>query len=217
MGLVACLSKKIGRVAGISGLLAIGFWLVPSARADIYMYTDQDGGVHLSNIPGDGRYEVVLPEPGSARNRAATTAQATPRKSHPARDRFAPFVARAAVETGVPEDLLHAVIQAESNYNPSAVSRKGAVGLMQLMPDTARIYGVADARDPAANLVGGARYLRDLLALFDNDLPIALAAYNAGPNAVMKNGRSIPPYAETQRYVPKVLDLYGRSGSVTRQ
>jgi soluble lytic murein transglycosylase-like protein len=110
---------------------------------------------------------------------------------------------------------LHAVIQAESNYDYLAVSPKGATGLMQLMPGTARQYGVADARDPAANLLAGARYLRDLLAQFNQDLPVALAAYNAGPWAVQKSRNAIPPYAETRRYVPKVLDLYQRGGRVT--
>jgi soluble lytic murein transglycosylase-like protein len=140
-----------------------------------------------------------------------------PYQGHPQRDRYVPLVAQAAADTGLPEDLLHAVIQAESNYNHLAVSPKGATGLMQLMPATARQYGVADAREPAANLLGGARYLRDLLAQFNNDLTVALAAYNAGPGAVQKNGNAIPPYAETRRYVPKVLDLYQRGGRVSPQ
>jgi soluble lytic murein transglycosylase-like protein len=124
-------------------------------------------------------------------------------------------VAHAAEQTGVPAGLLHAVVQAESNYDPLAVSPKGAVGLMQLMPDTARQYGVADARDPAANLLGGARYLRDLLEQFNDDLSIALAAYNAGPAAVLRNGGAIPPYRETRQYVPKVLKLYRQNGGAS--
>jgi soluble lytic murein transglycosylase-like protein len=203
-------NKKIGRLAGIISMLAVALALAPAAQADIFMYAEPDGSVHFSNIPTDGRYEVVLRDAGAATGEPAVVARQALKKSHPARERFAPIVAKAAADSGLPEDLLHAMVQVESNYNPSAVSRKGAVGLMQLMPDTARQYGVADARDPVANLVGGARYLRDLLALFKNDLSIALAAYNAGPGAVLKNGSSIPPYAETQRYVPKVMDLYGR-------
>jgi soluble lytic murein transglycosylase-like protein len=104
-------------------------------------------------------------------------------------------------------ELLHAVIRTESAYNPAALSSAGAVGLMQLMPGTAKRYGVPDIWDPVENLRGGARYLRDLLDLFGNDLRLALAAYNAGENAVIKYGNRIPPYPETQRYVRKVLQF----------
>jgi soluble lytic murein transglycosylase-like protein len=109
--------------------------------------------------------------------------------------------------------LLHAVISVESGYNPKAKSRKGASGLMQLMPDTARRYGVADIFDPAQNVRAGARYLRDLLRMFNNDMKLALAAYNAGENAVIRHGR-IPPYQETVAYVPKVLAFYKKLGAL---
>jgi len=105
--------------------------------------------------------------------------------------------------------LLHAVIQVESGYDPKARSHKGAAGLMQLMPETAKQLGVGDVWDPAANIRGGARYLKQLLQRFDNDFALAVAAYNAGPEAVSKAGR-VPPYAETQRYVPSVLENYRR-------
>jgi len=114
----------------------------------------------------------------------------------------------AAAETKVDAGLIKAVISVESGYNPTARSPKGAMGLMQLMPDTARRYGVKDIRDPRENIHGGARYLRDLMAMFGNDLRLVLAAYNAGEEAVMKYGRRIPPYAETTAYVPKVLSRY---------
>jgi soluble lytic murein transglycosylase-like protein len=104
-------------------------------------------------------------------------------------------------------ELLHAVIRTESAYNPSAVSSAGATGLMQLMPGTAKRYSVKDIWDPVDNLRGGAKYLRDLLDMFGNDLRLALAAYNAGENAVIKYGNRIPPYPETQRYVRKVLQF----------
>jgi soluble lytic murein transglycosylase-like protein len=107
--------------------------------------------------------------------------------------------------------LLHAVIRVESAYNPSAVSSAGAVGLMQLMPGTAQRYGVVDRTDPVQNIEGGARYLRDLMAMFGSDLTLAIAAYNAGENAVIKYNNSIPPYPETQNYVRQVLSLYRRS------
>jgi soluble lytic murein transglycosylase-like protein len=116
----------------------------------------------------------------------------------------------AARAHGLDSALLHAVIAVESGYDAKAVSKKGATGLMQLMPATAKRYGVADAFDPAQNVSGGAKYLRDLLDLFDSDTRLALAAFNAGENAVLKYGRRIPPYRETLRYVPKVLDHYRR-------
>lgn len=111
---------------------------------------------------------------------------------------------------GLESALVHAVIAVESSYNPKAVSKAGAAGLMQLMPDTARRYGVTDAFDPMQNLRGGANYLRDLLNLFGSDVSLAVAAFNAGEHAVMKHGNRIPPYRETLRYVPRVLDHYER-------
>jgi soluble lytic murein transglycosylase-like protein len=106
------------------------------------------------------------------------------------------------------EALLHAVIAAESGYNSHIVSRKGAVGLMQLMPDTAKRYKVKNSFDPAQNIHAGAQYLSSLLAQFDNNTQLALAAYNAGENNVPKYGGRIPPFPETIAYVPKVMDLY---------
>lgn len=117
----------------------------------------------------------------------------------------------AATENNVEAALIRAVITVESGYNASARSPKGAIGLMQLMPDTARRYGVKNIRDPGQNIHGGARYLRDLMALFGNDLKLVLAAYNAGEEAVMKYGRRIPPFAETVAYVPKVLGHYKKA------
>jgi soluble lytic murein transglycosylase-like protein len=134
--------------------------------------------------------------------------QPAPASARKARyDRVVEKVSRAY---GLESELLHAVIAVESSYNPKAVSNKGAAGLMQLMPGTAKRYGVTDAFDPEQNLRGGANYLRDLLKLFDSDVSLALAAFNAGENAVMKHGNRIPPYRETLRYVPRVLDHYNR-------
>lgn len=126
------------------------------------------------------------------------------------RKRFSGKIAEVANQYQVPEALLHAVITIESVYDPDAISRAGAVGLMQLMPATARRYGVYNRRNPAANLTGGTRYLKDLLIRFDNDIELALAGYNAGENAVEKFGNQIPPYDETQEYVRKVLKLYSQ-------
>jgi soluble lytic murein transglycosylase-like protein len=122
--------------------------------------------------------------------------------------RYSSHILAAAAETKVDAALIHAVISVESGYNPSARSSAGAVGLMQLMPGTAKRYGVKNRLDPAQNIQGGARYLRDLKVMFGDNLHLVLAAYNAGEQAVVKYGRRIPPFRETVAYVPKVLQLY---------
>jgi soluble lytic murein transglycosylase-like protein len=114
----------------------------------------------------------------------------------------------AAEKYGLPTPLLRAVMAVESNFDPAAVSQKGATGLMQLMPGTARDLAVDDLYDPAQNIEGGARYLRRLQDQFGNDLETVLAAYNAGPEAVRRAGGAVPPFRETQAYVKKVLALY---------
>lgn len=137
-----------------------------------------------------------------------------PRKESAAAARFAdrPFaklIDSAAREAALDPALVHAVISVESGYNPAAHSAKGAIGLMQVMPETASRYGVPDpARSPEANLRAGTRYLSDLMEMFDNRLDLVLAAYNAGENAVLRYGQRIPPYRETQLYVPAVLAKY---------
>lgn len=118
---------------------------------------------------------------------------------------FAPLIQQAAQKYGVDPDLITAVIQAESSFNPRAISRVGAQGLMQLMPATARALGVTNAFDPAQNIEGGTKYLRQLLDQFGGNEALAVAAYNAGPHAVKKYGNNIPPYQETQNYVKRVL------------
>lgn len=122
--------------------------------------------------------------------------------------RYAEPVLAAARETKVDAALIHAVIHVESQYNPAARSRAGALGLMQLMPGTARRYGVKNILDPVQNIRGGAAYLRDLMVRYGNDLKLVLAAYNAGEEAVAKYGNRIPPYRETAAYVPRVLEQY---------
>ena len=169
--------------------------------ANIYSFTDERGVVHFSNLPHlDKRYKVVyrgkgggMRIPGYSKISAADIAK------------LSPIIDAAARQNGLDPALLHAVIRAESGYNPRALSIKGASGLMQLIPDTARRYGVNDIWDPHENIHGGARYLKDLLAMFNNNIELALAGYNAGENAVIRAGRRIPNYPETMAYVPKVM------------
>jgi soluble lytic murein transglycosylase-like protein len=177
------------------------------ARADIYRFVDERGVVHFTNIPGlDKRYKLYMREAGSTVPRSG---QAWMPSEADIR-RYSGIVDAAAKSHGVESALVHAVITAESAFNPNALSRKGASGLMQLMPDTARRYGVRNIFDPVENVHGGVRYLKDLLAMFNGDMRLAIAGYNAGENAVIRAGNNVPPYAETQHYVPKVLDLYHR-------
>jgi len=175
------------------------------ARADIYTYV-QNGRTSIvfsDTPPLDGRYRLYKKD------------RVQPAANRPVhiygsltRARYSSQVLAASQETKVDPALIHAVISVESGYNPSARSRAGAVGLMQLMPQTARRYGVTDRLDPAQNIRGGARYLRDLKAMFNNNLHLVIAAYNAGEDAVMKYGMRIPPYRETIAYVPKVMGHY---------
>ena len=182
------------------------FALAPSVKADIYTYTDANGIVHFSNVRVNKNDKIVVAmqrdesRPEMPRSQIQQINQA-------GKNRFAPLVEEAARTYQVDAALLHAVISAESGYNPAAVSHKGAIGLMQLMPETARRYGVENSLDPAQNIRGGTKYLSYLLQLFDNNLELAVAAYNAGKNAVIRHGYSIPPYRETLGYVPNVLKL----------
>jgi soluble lytic murein transglycosylase-like protein len=196
----------------IALLLLLGCGLTRPGWADIYAYTADDGSVALSNVPTDERYAVLIAEPalGAAPVAAMPKTKTKTQAGLPRKAGYDQIVDEVSRTYGLESALLHAVISVESRYNPKAVSKKGAAGLMQLMPQTAKRYGVADAFDPLQNLNGGARYLRDLLRLFNNNTSLALAAYNAGEHAVMKHGNRIPPYRETLNYVPQVLDFYQR-------
>lgn len=195
----------------IAALVAAGVLSATSASADIYAFTDSDGTVHLSNVPNDKRFSVYLKTPKErAPINVGDLRSAAPRiyGNLGNKVRYDGIVDSAARQYQIDANLLHAVISAESGYNPNAISPKGAFGLMQLMPDTARRYGVTNRLDPVQNIAGGARYLRDLLQMFNNDTKLAVAAYNAGENAVIRFGNRIPPYRETIQYVPKVLGYY---------
>jgi len=210
--------RQLSATALAAVLLACG-----PARADIWGYVDEKGVAHLASHPVDQRYYLFKKEPRPAlappADDANTEVPAPRRTTHvnPAqRKHYTPLIAAVAREHNLEPALMHAVITVESGYNPKARSPKGAIGLMQLMPDTARRYAVADIWDPDQNLRGGARYLRDLLAMFNDNLSLALAAYNAGEGAVVQAGNRIPPYAETRNYVPRVLQQYHLMGGTGR-
>lgn len=177
------------------------------AHADIFGYTDAAGTLVLSDVKTDNRYALLL-QTEIAQNPALAVPFAGGRINWENQKRFAPLVAQAALTYQLDEALLHAVISTESGYEPRALSPKGAIGLMQVMPATGKRFGVVNLNDPSKNIDAGARYLRVLLRQFDNDLSLVLAAYNAGENAVIRHGRQIPPYRETRQYVPRVLALY---------
>ncbi len=168
-------------------------------HADVYMYKDRSGVTHFTDSPNHSGYWLIL--------RSKKRTKASSRQPYN-KSKFSSLVRSAAKKHRIDPDLLHAVIRAESSYNPNAVSRAGAVGLMQLMPATAKRYGVRNRRDPVDNVNGGARYLRDLLKMFNSNVRLAVAAYNAGENAVIKYGRKVPPYRETREYVKRVLRFY---------
>jgi soluble lytic murein transglycosylase-like protein len=163
-----------------------------AARADVHLVVKSDGRKLIYNVGGGG---------GKASDYKWLSRQRDRRSG------FDPIIERYSDRYHVDPVLVRAVIQVESNFNPACISRKGARGLMQLMPATAQRYGVKKIHDPDENIRGGVRYLRDLLDMFPNDLQRVLAAYNAGENAVLRFG-GIPPYEETTTYVRRALTVY---------
>jgi soluble lytic murein transglycosylase-like protein len=182
------------------------------ARADIFRRVGPDGTVYFTNVPPRGArgtksgYQVYLrtPTPGGA-NARVPARDTSPERFH----RFDPFIVEAARLYQIPEALVRAVILIESNYDPRVVSNKGAQGLMQLMPETAARMMITNSFDPRQNILGGTRYLRFLANLFNGDIVLTIAAYNAGEGAVARYG-GIPPYESTQGYVHHVLLNYYR-------
>ena len=164
--------------------------IVKPALADIYRYVDEDGVIHFSNVPTHYRFRLYISE--------------TKLDYRAYFDRYDRIITRAARKHGVDNTLVKAVIRAESDFDRNAVSNKGAQGLMQLMPETAKDLAVKDSFDPHENINAGVRYLKRQLNNFENNVPLALAAYNAGENAVRRYGR-IPPYKETRTFVDRVL------------
>ena len=173
--------------------------------ADIYKYVDEEGVIHFTNVPTDGKFKLFYREkPVHFQSELGLQLE-----------KYDHLIFKASEKYNVNYNLIKAVIKAESNFNPQAVSRAGARGLMQLMPKTAYAYQVQDSFEPESNIEAGVRYLRYLLNLFQGNLHLALAGYNAGENAVIKN-KGIPPYPETRTYVQRVLRFYQEYGKETK-
>ena len=176
-------------------LLAATGLIPPRLHADIYRYVDSQGVLHFTNVPTHEKYRLYIRE-----------------KKKPVFDagssrRYDKLIRRAAEAHGVETSLLKAIIKAESDFDPKAVSKRGAMGLMQIMPENVTIFRIKNPFDPWENIMAGTRYFRSLFDRFEGRLPLALAAYNAGPSTVDRY-RSIPPYPETRRYVEKVMNFY---------
>ncbi len=185
--------KKILYGLGLILILFAGSCL--NALADIYMYIDSNGVLHFSNVPTSSQYRLYIKErPGR-----------TPDGVNPrGYDRI---IREAARRHGLSEPLIKAIIKAESNFNPRAVSKKGAKGLMQIMPKNFNSLNIRNPFNPRENIMGGAKYFKKMHTRYKGKLPLALAAYNAGPTMVDKY-KTIPPFPETRNYVEKVMKYY---------
>ncbi len=202
-----------------TGLILIGVALLLSlslpclSMADIYQFTDQNGVVHFSNVSvgNSKKYKkikstVTEKQPLSAPRRSAAPSRALVSSSnYPSA--YVDIINTACDRHGVDPALVHAIVKVESDFNPYALSHKGAMGLMQLMPETAVVMNVRNSFNPNENIDGGVKYLRYLMNRYEGNLPLALAAYNSGETAVKRWG-TIPPYPETQNYVKRILKIY---------
>jgi len=187
------------RTAGLAVVAALVAGLASAERTSgVFIFTAPDGTRRIVNVPAAGGPGTIAIPDGATQRRAALW----------------PSVEAAAREHGLDPRLVDLVIRMESGYNPRAVSAKGARGVMQLMPATASLYGVANLFDPLQNIKAGVRYLKDLFDRFNSDVSLALAAYNAGPDAVVKHG-GVPPYDETRSYVKAILMAYQGTAPMT--
>ena len=176
-------------------VFSCNFFGINSGVADIYKYIDSNGVLHFTNVPTSSNYRIYIKE------RPAMAVQVS------SAGKYEPIINAASKRHGVSAHLLKAIIKVESDYNPRAVSSKGAKGLMQIMPETRKALKIANVFDPWENIMGGARYFKQLFNRYEGKLPLALAAYNAGPSAVDRFG-NIPPFRETEDYVEKVIRYY---------
>ncbi len=197
--------RKVRKFWDVVIIICLGVAVSVPAYADIYKYIDKHGRVILTDKPKNSNYKrLVKTWKGWVEQKSRIATQDFDKN----KKKYTATIDYYAQQYRLPKSLLHAVITAESAYDPNAISRAGAVGLMQLMPDTARRYGVRNRRNPSDNVSGGTRYLRDLLRMFNNNLALALAAYNSGENTVKKYGYKVPPYIETRNYINKVINYY---------
>ncbi len=174
-------------------MLVVLFLAIPeSALTDIYMYIDSEGVLHFTNTPTSSQYKLYIKE----RPKPSAATQV-----------FDPIIQEASLRYDLSFPLIKAIIRVESNFNAKAVSRKGALGLMQVMPKNLKSLDIGDPFDPKQNIMGGTRYFKAMVERFDGKLPLALAAYNAGPSMVEKY-KDIPPIEETRNYVKKVMEFF---------
>jgi len=192
-----CLWLKLLLAAVLACLLA------RPVCADIYSYVDEDGVIHFSNVPTHHRFRLYISETRLDYKSYFNT--------------YDRLIKLASRKHGVDSSLIKAVIRAESDFDRHAISKKGAQGLMQLMPETAKELAVTDSFDPNENINAGVRYLRRQLDNFDDNVALALAAYNAGENAVRRHGRRIPPYKETRTFVDRVLRYWNEFNFLHRK
>jgi soluble lytic murein transglycosylase len=182
-------------LVAVYGLISILFIAVPPLYADIYVYVDSEGVLHFTNVPTSSSYKIYIREkPDRSLNSDVTR-------------RYDQIITDAAERHGVSFSLLKAMIKIESDFNPRAISKAGAMGLMQIMPENIKELNIKDPFDPRENIMGGTRYLKQMIDRFNGKLPLALAAYNAGPNIVERYQR-IPPFTETENYVEAVMKYY---------
>lgn len=182
----------------------LAFATTAGAAAKIYTYVDAAGVRHFTDIPDNNRYRLLVLSP----KEVTTSGDHYDQRLLAKAGQYDSIIERAASSNDVEANLLRAVIVVESGFNARAVSKTGAIGLMQLMPATASRFGVTNPYDPLENVHGGARYLKFLMNRFGMNMRLALAAYNAGEEAVDRNGGQIPPFSETRAYVPRVLKVY---------
>ena len=180
------------RIVGILIVVLFLFVVVPVVQADIYLFIDSQGVLHFTNAPTSSQYTLYIKE----RPKPATVTK-----------KYDGIIQEASNTFGLSFSLLKAMIKVESNFDSRAISKKGALGLMQIMPQNLQAFNIREPYDPKDNIMGGARYFKSLMERFEGKLPLALAAYNAGPTIVDKY-RNIPPIKETQDYVKKVMKYF---------